>query len=189
MYHPGLSVVNSKPKDGAEDIGMTSPETGSHSAAYIIDEFQRRAYLITDTPVRVGRDTSNDIVLRETTVSRFQAEVRREDDKFVLHSTGSTPARVDGEVIAEPRALTEGARIQIGSAVLTFTEARLPIGVSIIERAKKGAVQDDIANRRDTIKHPLIKIPLSDEPPGPYTRAKILLLVAGVIGLLYVLAR
>jgi hypothetical protein len=189
MYHPGLSVVNSKPQAGMEDSGMTSPETGSHFAACIIDEFERRAYPVTDAPVRIGRDSSNDIVLRETTVSRFQAEVRREDDKYVLHSTGSTPARVNGEVIAEPFALTEGSRIQIGSAILTFTELRLPIGVSVIERAHKEAVQDDIANRRDTIKHPLIRIPLSDEPPGPYTRAKIMLLVAGVIGLLYVLGR
>src|SRR5438309_7025525 len=108
---------------------MTSAGTGTRPAAYIIDEFARRAYPITGEPVRVGRDASNDIVLREPSVSRFQSEIRREDDKFVLHSTGSTPARVDGEVIAEPRALTDGARIQIGSAILTFTEQRLLVGV------------------------------------------------------------
>jgi len=92
-------------------------------------------------------------------------------------------------VITEPRTLGEGARIQIGSAILTFTEQRLPVGVSIIERAGRQEVRDDVANRRDTIKHPLIRMPLSDEPPGPYTRAKILLLVAGLVAFLYVLGR
>ena len=168
---------------------MTSPEAGARSNAYIINEFERRAYAVTGEPVRVGRDASNDIVLRDSAVSRFQAEVRRENDRFVLHSTGSIPASVDGVVITEPHPLSEGARIQIGSAVLTFTEQRLPIGVSIIERAGRPEVRDDVANRRDTIKHPLIKIPISDEPPGPYTRAKILFLVAGLAGLLYVIGR
>jgi len=168
---------------------MTSPEAGTRSNAYIINEFDRRAYPITDEPVRVGRDASNDIVLRESAMSRFQAEIRRENDRFILHSTGSIPASVDGVVITEPRTLGEGARIQIGSAILTFTEQRLPVGVSIIERAGRQEVRDDVANRRDTIKHPLIRMPLSDEPPGPYTRAKILLLVAGLVAFLYVLGR
>jgi pSer/pThr/pTyr-binding forkhead associated (FHA) protein len=168
---------------------MTSPEAGTRSNAYIINEFERRAYPITDEPVRVGRDASNDIVLRESAVSRFQAEIRRENEKFVLHSTGSIPASVDGVVITAPHPLSEGGRIQIGSAILTFTEQRLPIGVSIIERAGRPEVLDDVANRRDTIKHPLLKMPLSDEPPGPYTRAKILLLVAGLAVLLYVVGR
>lgn len=168
---------------------MTAPEIGNQHPAYIIDEFERRAYPITGEPVRIGRDASNDIVLREAAVSRFQSEIRLEDGKFVLHSTGSTPARVDGDVIVEPRALADGAKIQIGSAILTFTDQRLPIGVSIIERAHKPPVRDDVGNRRDTIKHPLIKIPLSDVPPGPYTRAKILFLVAGITGLIYALVR
>ena len=51
-----------------------------------------------------------------------------------------------------------GARIEIGSATLTYTEKRLPIGVSVVERAtKRERKRDDIENRRDTIKHPLMK--------------------------------
>jgi len=166
---------------------MIGPASESRSSGYVIYEFERRAYEITDKPVRIGRDASNDIVLREPAISRFHSEVRRDNDQFVLHSTGSAPAVVDGMAALEPQVLADGAHVKIGSAILTFTQQRLPIGVSIIERAGVRAVRDDIGNRRDTIKHPILRMPISDQPPGPYTRAKYLFLIAGVIGLLYVL--
>jgi pSer/pThr/pTyr-binding forkhead associated (FHA) protein len=169
---------------------MTAPESGTHSTAYIIYEFERRAYAVTDSPVRIGRDASNDIVLRETAVSRFNTEVRLENGACVLHSEGSTPALIDGVPIAGDTPLTEGARIEIGSAVLTFTEKRLPIGVSIVERAKGNrGVRDDVANRRDTIKNPLIKGTGSEPPSDPQFRVKILMAIAAVVALLYLLGR
>lgn len=166
---------------------MTAPASESHSSAYVIHEFERRAYPITDRPVRIGRDASNDIVLREPAISRFHSEIRRDNDQFILTSTGAASATINGLPTLEPQPLSEGARLQIGSAILTFTQQRLPIGVSIIERAGAMPVRDDIANRRDTIKNPILRMPISDQPPGPYTRAKILFLVAGVMMLLYVL--
>ena len=75
---------------------MTGTEAASHSNAYVIYEFERRAYPISAVPVRIGRDSSNDIVLRESAVSRFNTEVRRENDRCFVHSIGSTPAVVDG---------------------------------------------------------------------------------------------
>lgn len=169
---------------------MTAPEAGTHSNAYIIYEFERRAFPVTDVPVRIGRDASNDIVLREAAVSRFNTEVRRENGACVVHSEGSTPALVDGIPVTGDAPLSEGARIEIGSAVLTFTEKRLPIGVSIVERAKRNpGARDDVANRRDTIKNPLIKGSATEPPSDPQLRVKILIAIAAVVALLYLLGR
>lgn len=168
---------------------MTAPEAGTHLNAYIIYEFERRAFPVTDVPVRIGRDASNDIVLREAAVSRFNTEVRRENGGCVIHSGGSTPTLVDGIPIADQAVLSEGARIEVGSAVLTFTEKRLPIGVSIVERAKRNAsVRDDVANRRDTIKNPLIR-GSATEPGDPQLRVKILMAIVALVALLYLLGR
>lgn len=169
---------------------MTAPEAGTHSNAYIIYEFERRAFAVTDAPVRIGRDASNDIVLREAAVSRFNTEVRRENGGCVVHSEGSTPAFVDGVPVAGQAPLSEGARIEIGTAVLTFTEKRLPIGVSVVERARRNpATRDDVANRRDTIKNPLMKGAAAEPPSDPQLRVKILIAIAAVVALLYLLGR
>ena len=169
---------------------MTSPEAGTHSNAYIIYEFERRAYPISAVPVRIGRDSSNDIVLRESSVSRFNTEVRRENDLCVVHSSGSTPTLLNGAPVVGETPLRDGARIEIGSAILTYTEKRLPIGVSVVERAtKRERVRDDVANRRDTIKNPLMKGPAADQPRDPRLRMKILLAIAAVVAVLYLLGR
>ena len=168
---------------------MTAVEAGSQSNAYVIYEFERRAYRLSDVPVRIGRDAANDIVLRESAVSRFNTEVRRENDSAVVYSPGSTPTLINGEPVVDHATLTEGARIEVGSAVLTYTEKRLPIGVSIVERANRGTKRDDVANRRDTIKHPLIKGPTAEEPPDPLLRTKVMLVVLVVVALLYFFGR
>lgn len=157
--------------------------------AYVIYEFERRAYPVTETPVKIGRDASNDIVLRESAVSRFNTEIRRDNDRAVIHTAGSTPAKLNGALVEDDTPLYEGARIEIGSATLTYTEKRLPIGVSVVERAsKQERVREDVANRRDTIKNPLMKGPAA-EPRDPQLRVKILFAVMAVVALLYLLGR
>lgn len=168
---------------------MTSPAAGRHSSAYVIYEFERRAYPVSGAPVRIGRDASNDIVLRESAVSRFNSEIKRADERSVLESTGATPARVNGETVAGLLPLNEGDRIEIGSAILTYTEQRLPIGVSVIERAKKRPPTEDIANRRDTIKHPLFRTGETGELSDPNRRTKVLVAIAVVVLLLYFFGR
>lgn len=169
---------------------MTAVEAGAQSNAYVIHEFERRAYLLSDIPVRIGRDGANDVVLRESAVSRFNTEVRRENGQSVLYSPGSTPTLLDGQPVVDHALLTEGAKIEVGSAVLTYTEKRLPIGVSIVERAKKReGSRDDVANRRDTIKNPLIKGSTAEKPPDPLLRAKVLAVVLIVVVLLYFFGR
>jgi hypothetical protein len=169
---------------------MTPAQAEPQSNAYVIYEFERRAYPLSDIPVRIGRDAANDVVLRESAVSRFNTEVRRENGQSVLYSPGSTPTLLNGEPIVDQAFLSEGSRIEVGSAVLTYTEKKLPIGVSIVERAKKReGGRDDVANRRDTIKHPLIKGPTAEQPPDPLLRAKVMTVVLIVVALLYFFGR
>ena len=169
---------------------MSGTDAGTHLNAYVIYEFERRAFPVTEQPVRIGRDGSNDIVLREAAVSRFNTEIRREDDRAVLSSPGATHATVNGVPVVDPVVLTEGARIEVGSAVFTYTEKRLPIGVSVVERAQHRArSSDEVGNRRDTIKNPLMKGP-AEEPSGdPQLRMKILIAIAVVAVLLYLFGR
>ena len=169
---------------------MTTTEKQSRSNAYVIYEIERRAYPVSEVPVKIGRDASNDIVLRETAISRFNTEVRRENDQCIVHTTGATPVVLNGVPVVDQGSLSEGARLEIGTAVLTYTEKRLPIGVSVVERAGTNRlVRDDVANRRDTIKHPLLKGSTAEPKPDPERRAKILLLVAAVLVLLYFFGR
>src|SRR5947208_2453973 len=114
---------------------MDSNVNDTRSNAHVIYEFERRAYPVSESPVRIGRDSSNDIVLRESAVSRFNTEIRRENDRSVISSPGSTPTIVDGTPVSGEMPLADGARIEVGSAVFTYTEKRLPIGVSLVERA------------------------------------------------------
>ena len=164
-------------------------EAGTQSNAYIIHEFERRAYPVTDIPVRIGRDASNDIVLRESAVSRFNTEVRRENGGCVVHTEGATPALINGMPVAADATLSEGTRISIGSAILTYTEKRLPIGVSIVERAGKAGVRDDVGNRRDTIKNPIIKGSTAEAGPDKQLRLKVLFAIVIVVAALYFLGR
>lgn len=169
---------------------MTSTEPATHSNAYVIYEFERRAYPVSEVPVRIGREASNDIVLHESAVSRFNTEIRREDGRSVIHSPGSTVALINGGPAVEGATLSEGTRIEIGSAVLTYTEKRLPIGVSVVERAKRDVRgRDNVTNRRDTIKNPLMKGHGEEPPSDPQLRMKILAAIAVVALVLYLLGR
>ena len=168
---------------------MTPTEPAIHSNAHVIYEFERRAFPVSDVPVRIGRDASNDIVLHESAVSRFNTEIRHEEGRCVIHSPGSTPTLVNGLPAVDGTTLSDGSRIEVGSAVFTYTEKRLPIGVSVVERAQRDVRgKDNVTNRRDTIKNPLIKGP-AEEPRDPQMRMKILIAIAAVALLLYFLGR
>ncbi len=169
---------------------MSSTAAGTHLSAYVIYEFERRAYPVTEHPVRIGRDGSNDIVLRESAVSRFNTVIRRENDRPVIESPGSTPALLDGVPVVGTEVLSEGARVEIGMAILTYTEKRLPIGVSVVERAQQRArSSDEIGDRRDTIKNPLMKGHAEEPGSDPQLRMKILIAIAVLAVVLYFFGR
>ncbi|HVF39290.1 MAG TPA: FHA domain-containing protein [Gemmatimonadaceae bacterium] len=131
-----------------EDIGNDQP--------YLVYEFERRAYPLGGAPFTIGRDAGSSVVIREPSVSRSHAEVRAEGDEFVLHATGATGTRVNGESVSAPLQLHDGDRIEVGTAELTFRRGKLPLGVSIVDVADDSGHDSDSMTRRETIKSPIL---------------------------------
>lgn len=125
------------------------------ATAYLVYEFERRAYPLSDAGFTIGRDASCNIVLREPAVSRYHAEVRAEVGEYVLHTSGGTGTRLNGDQVNTPRQLKEGDSVEIGSAHLTFRRSKLPLGVSVVDRAEAPRL-DDIFSRRETIANPIL---------------------------------
>src|SRR5678816_3518857 len=107
------------------------------ATAYLVYEFERRAYPLSENGFTIGRDAASGIVVREPAVSRSHAEVRAEGGEYVLHASGATGTRLNGESVHAPRQLRDGDRIEIGTAELTFRRSKLPLGVSVVDRAEK----------------------------------------------------
>jgi hypothetical protein len=72
-------------------------------------------------PVTIGRHPDCDVVLNDQEVSRQHAEVRRDDEGFVLHDLGSlNGTKVNGAGVKAPRPLDDGDTITIGSHTIRF---------------------------------------------------------------------
>ncbi len=158
------------------------------AAAYLVYEFERRAYPLSDAGFTIGRDAGSSIVVREPSVSRTHAEVRAEGGEFVLHTAGATGTRLNGHVVTTPRQLKDGDRIDVGMAELTFRRSKLPLGVSVVERAESHP-PDDTLSRRTTISNPILgtgHVPSSRRSP---LGLLILVLILAVVSAYYFLMR
>jgi hypothetical protein len=72
-------------------------------------------------PVTIGRHPECDLVLNDQEVSRQHAEVRREDDLFVVVDLGSlNGTKVNGAGVKAPRPLEDGDTITIGAHAIRF---------------------------------------------------------------------
>ena len=158
-------------------------------SAHLIYEFERRASPVRNSLLTIGRDASSHILIREPAVSRNHAELRAEDGKFVLHPCGVNPTTVNGATLAEPRALAEGDKVEVGSAILTFTTKRLPLGVSVIEPASALKREKDISTRRNTIKHPILASTLDPDEPRKVPKNVIVMAIMVIVVILYLLGR
>ena len=143
------------------------------AAAYLVYEFERRAYPLSDAGFTIGRDAGSSIVVREPSVSRTHAEVRAEGGEFVLHTSGATGTRLNGLMVTTPRQLKDGDRVEIGTVELTFRRSKLPLGVSVVDRAQT-LPGDDILSRRTTISNPILG---SGHEPGTRSPWGLLVLV------------
>jgi len=127
-----------------------------NEAPYLVYEFERRAYPLSDAAFTIGRDASSHIVVREPTVSRSHAEVRPDGDAYFVHAVGATVTRHNGTPVTTPVKLTDGDRIEVGSAEFTFRRGRLPLGVSVVDIASPIGHDPDVMTKRDTIKSPIL---------------------------------
>jgi pSer/pThr/pTyr-binding forkhead associated (FHA) protein len=129
---------------------------------YLVYESERRAYPLATGSFSIGRDADSRIVIREPSVSRTHAEVRSDGDHYVLHANGPTGTKLNGETVSEPQKLTDGDKIEVGSAELTFRRGRLPLGVSVVDLTSRAGHDPDAMTKRSTITNPI----LSPAPAG-----------------------
>ncbi len=80
----------------------------------------------------IGRDAACDLVLRDMTVSRSHAGLRREAGRWLLSDAGSTNGtRLNGWRITEPVPLREGDEITFGSMTMVVIEHGRPAGAAL----------------------------------------------------------
>ncbi len=154
-------------------------DDSAQSQSYLVYEFERRAYPLTSDSFPIGRDAGSRIVIREPSVSRAHAEVRADGDQYVLHANGPTGTKLNGVNVTAPEPLTDGDRIEVGSAELTFRRGRLPLGVSVVDLASPAGHDPDAMTKRDTITNPILApTPASAERKSSTPTMLILLVVA-----------
>jgi pSer/pThr/pTyr-binding forkhead associated (FHA) protein len=164
-------------------------EDSNLGQSYLVYEFERRAYPLTTESFSIGRDAGSKIVIREPSVSRTHAEVRAEGDHYVLHANGPTGTRLNGETVTGPEQLTDGDRIEVGSAELTFRRGRLPLGVSVVDLSSSAGHDSDAITKRPTITNPILApTPAGAErkksTPTTLVLLVVLIIVAGYFFLL-----
>jgi predicted component of type VI protein secretion system len=116
--------------------------------AYLIEERAGVAHPLNHRSTSIGRDASNDIVIRNPTASRFHADIRREAGGFALHSMGSAGSVLNGRLMKEPALLRDGDLVEIAFTIFEFTHAPLPPGV---EMAPDHPEENDETTRKPTI--------------------------------------
>jgi predicted component of type VI protein secretion system len=116
--------------------------------AFLIELAAGLAHPLSHRSTTIGRDASNEIVLKDPGASRFHGEIRNEAGGFALHSMGSAGAKVGGASIATPCMLKEGDVVDIGFAEFRFTQKPLPPDIGI---APLHSTENDEFARRPTI--------------------------------------
>jgi len=79
--------------------------------------------LTIDEAVAIGRHSSCQLAIRREDISRRHAEVRYEEERFVIRDFGSTNGTyVNGSRLQGVHTLSPGDRIEVGSSTITFCE-------------------------------------------------------------------
>jgi hypothetical protein len=106
---------------------------GAPTSAFLLDVQNRRAYPLQRRVVQIGREIGCNIVLKDTSVSRFHADVRSEGGQHVVYSMGAGGTKVGDEPVTNPRVLREGDEIRIGRTSFTFTREVVPPGMKVVD--------------------------------------------------------
>ncbi len=87
------------------------------------DQGSTREISLDASEITLGRSEDSSVRLDERNVSRKHARIRADGERFILEDVGSyLGTRINGEVIAEPRALENGDLIEIGDFALKALE-------------------------------------------------------------------
>jgi len=86
---------------------------------------KRSIYEMTKPVVTLGRGTANDLVLNDTSVSRFHAVIKTADGKYVIADRGSTNGvYVNSKRITDETPFAEGDSARIGIYMVNFEKTR-----------------------------------------------------------------
>ena len=98
---------------------MKHSEDSSADLHYLF-YLDKKMLLDTDRIIRIGRDSSCEIVLEERTVSRVHAEIRREGDKIHIRDLDSTNGIQINYRAVRDHILQNEDRITIGPFILVY---------------------------------------------------------------------
>jgi pSer/pThr/pTyr-binding forkhead associated (FHA) protein len=84
--------------------------------------FNRQIIPLEKQVTRLGRQLENDIVFNEEFVSRFHAEIRLEDGKYVLYDNDSTSGTYVNSEQVQRRVLHSGDLISLASIQIMFVD-------------------------------------------------------------------
>lgn len=121
---------------------------GEPPQALLVDSDARKAFVLRNRVVQIGREIGCSIVLKDPTVSRFHADVRSEGGGYVLYSMGSAGTKINAQTVTAPRLLVEGDEIAIGGTSFTFKLGSIPAGMSRVQFEDNA---EEAINRRHTV--------------------------------------
>ena len=166
------------------DVARTTPlDVIEVRQAFLIETAAGVAHPLNHRSTTIGRDASNEIVLKDPGASRFHGEIRSESGGFALHSMGSAGASVGGASISAPCMLKEGDVIDIGFTEFRFTQKPLPPDIGI---APLHSTENDEFARRPTIDSERLVVHDENEASRHANQMKLIFAIMLVVILLAV---
>ncbi len=113
-----------------DEQNSTSKASSFEQSVFLI--VNRQMIPLEKPVIRIGRQLENDIVLHEEFVSRFHAEIRFEEGKYVLQDNGSTSGTfVNGRKI-DRCVLNSGDLISVATIQMMFVNNN----ASLVDKAR-----------------------------------------------------
>jgi hypothetical protein len=119
----GCTVTDLKISDTlVESWARGVPEGPLPVQAYLNDEANQRRIEISLPKVKIGRDPTNQVIIRDDQyTSRFHAWITFEDGHFFVEDLGSTNGTLlNGSPLINRRPLVNGDQVRIGRSEFTF---------------------------------------------------------------------
>ena len=93
---------------------------GVPEGAYLI--LNQMIYPITQPITHIGRKADNDMVIKEASVSRFHAQIRVENGRFVLYDLNSRNGTIVNKTRVKELRLKPGMLIHFGEVMVVFVQ-------------------------------------------------------------------